>query len=134
MIEAQAQSRASLQLSLYTTNVERMLLFYELLGFIVVEDHEYKFGRYLVMALSDNAGAQISLASPTSELERGRIGKQFFRIASPTPFIPHEILRSRGFQVSEYRPYRPTESFTAHDPEGNEVLVVETRSSRRVTT
>jgi hypothetical protein len=134
MLEAQAQSDASLQLSLYTSKVEQMLLFYELLGFVVVEDREYVFGRYLVMALHDNAGAQIRLASVDTESDRQRVGKQFFRVTSPTPFVPHKILAARGFQVSEYNPGRPTESFVAHDPEGNEVLVVEARAPRAVTT
>ena len=134
MLEAQAQSYATLQLSLYTSHVERMLLFYEILGFVVVEDHEYAFGRYLVMALHNNAGAQISLAPVSSETDQQRVGKQFFRITSPTPFIPHQTLIARGFRVSEYSTDRPTEFFTAYDPEGNEVLVAETRSLRRATT
>ena len=111
-----------------------MLLFYEILGFVVVEDHEYAFGRHLVMALHNNAGAQIRLASATSEVDQQRVGKQFFRITSPTPFIPHQTLVARGFRVSEYSSDRPTEYFTAYDPEGNEVLVAETRSLHRATT
>ena len=123
MLEALAQSSASLRLTLYTTNVEQMILFYKILGFIVVEDHEYISGRNLVMALHDNAGAQVCLAQARTEAENGRTGKQFFSITSPTPFIPHKVLSARGFRVSEYSAYAPNECFTGYDPEGNEVFV-----------
>ena len=131
MLESQPQSSASLMLWLYTTQIERMMLFYEILGFIVVQDREFIDGRRIVMALHDNAGAQLRLAEPRSDADTARKGKQFFCISSFTPFIPHKVLAARGFSVSEYNAARP-ECFLAHDPEGNEVFVGEA-SIRRET-
>jgi len=102
-----------------------MVHFYEIAGFVVAQDGEFMDGHRLVIALKNNAGVQLRIAEPRSEMEISRTGKQFFCISALDPFSVH-----RGFNVDEYHTYEPSEHFTASDPEGNEVFV-QSRPTRR---
>jgi hypothetical protein len=123
MIESRAQSSASIRLWLYTNQIERMALFYEILGFGTVEENDSADEPYLVMALRNNAGVQIGLATPHNERAAQRVGKQFFSLTtSLDPQVTYKVLSARGFDVGEYSA-SVNEQFVANDPEGNEVFI-----------
>jgi catechol 2,3-dioxygenase-like lactoylglutathione lyase family enzyme len=128
MINAHEQSEGRLFLELYCHDQEQLAQFYEsVLPFTRVSDYVLGTGggergsRHLVLARSDNGGAQIHLVNAETEEETSRIGSLHFCVSVKDPLQLKSIILQRGLNVIAFHEAPWQETLVFQDPAGNTV-------------